>query len=439
MTKMRVTLICAILSLLLISSNSFAASGENYWPNWRGPDYTGVAKNANPPVTWNETENIKWKKELPGEGISTPIVWENKIIFLDSIEVGSGSAPSAGRGGRGGSSSASEYKFVIVCIDRETGDTIWRETAIQTTPHEGKHNTGSFASNSAVTDGKYIWAGFGSRGVYCFDMDGKKIWEKDLGKMKILMSFGEGSSIALAGDAIIVVMDQEDQSKIYALNKENGEILWEKNRDEGTSWATPLPMEVDGNIQVITSATKLVRSYDVKTGDVIWQCSGQTRNVIPSPVPYGNMVICTSGFSGNKIQCIELGHTGDLSGTDAIKWEVGSRTTPYVPSPMLYGDRFYVLFNNNEVLSCYNAKDGKPLYESQKLDGAKGYYASPVGAADRVYLASQNGTTVVVKNADTYEVLATNKLDDNFDASPVIVGDQIILKGHKYIYCIEEK
>ena len=178
-----------------------------------------------------------------------------------------------------------EYKFDVVCLDSETGKTLWQKTAIQTVPHEGKHDTGSFASNSAVTDGKYIWAGFGSRGVYCYDMDGKQIWSKDLGKMRILMGFGEGSSVALAGDAIIVVMDQEDQSvKNYALNKENGDILWEKDRDETTSWATPLPMEFDGKIQVVTCATKLTRSYDVKTGDMLWQCSGLTRNVIPSPV-----------------------------------------------------------------------------------------------------------------------------------------------------------
>ncbi len=257
--------------------------------------------------------------------------------------------------------------------------------------------------------------------------------------MRMRMAFGEGSSVALAGDAIIVQMDQEDQSKIYALNKENGEILWQKDRDEGTSWATPLPVEFDGKLQVVTSATKFIRSYDVKTGDVIWQCSGQTQNVIPSPVQYLNTVVCTSGYSGNKMQCIELGHEGDLTGTDAVKWEVNSRTTPYVPSPLLYGERIYILSNNRAILSCYNANNGKPFYESQNIEGAGGYYASPVGAADRVYLASQNGATIVIKNSDTYEVLATNKLDDQFDASPALVDNQIILKGHKNIYCIEEK
>ncbi|MBN1974671.1 MAG: PQQ-like beta-propeller repeat protein [Sedimentisphaerales bacterium] len=452
MTKSGTGLIIAVLTSLLISSNAYAASGQEYWPNWRGPDNTGAAKNANPPIKWSETENIKWKVEVPGAGLSTPIVWENKIIFLTAIETDVKSTPAAapaadtqargGRGGRGGgmsSSPANEYKFDIVCLDRETGKTIWQKTAIQTLPHEGHQQTGSFASSSAVTDGKRIWAGFGSRGVYCYDMDGNQIWKKDLGKMRMLMGFGEGSSVALAGDAIIVQMDQEDQSVIYALNKESGEILWQKNRDEPTSWATPLVVEVDGKLQVVTSATNFVRCYDVKTGDVIWQCSGQTRNVIPSPVRYLNTVICTSGYSGNKIQAIELGRTGDLSGTDAIKWESSSRTTPYVPSPLLYGERFYVLANNRAILSCYNAKTGKPYYESQAIEGAGGYYASPAGAADRVYLASQNGLTAVIKNSDTYEVLAANKLDDQFDASPAFVDNQIILKGHKYIYCIAEK
>lgn len=460
MNKLRAGFIGSLLAALLICSTSFAASGEKYWPNWRGPDNTGVSKTANPPVKWSETENIKWKVAFPGEGLSTPIVWENKIIFMTAIEVNSrgtasansnavltpvanprgGGRNSRGGFGMGGGGPANEYKFDVVCLDRETGKTLWQKTAIQTKPHEGHQESGSFASCSAVTDGKRIWAGFGSPGVYCYDMDGNQIWKRDdLGKMRIRMGFGEGSSVALAGDAIIVVMDQEDQSKIYALNKDNGQTLWEKDRDEGTSWATPLPVEFNGKIQIVTNATKLVRSYDLKTGDIIWQCSGQTQNVIPSPVAGFGMVFCISGFQSNKIQAIELGHEGNLNGTPAIKWESNHRTTPYVPSPLLYGDKLYTLFNNNNILSCYNAKDGTPFYESQNIEGTKGYYASPAGAAERVYLASQNGTTVVIKNSDKYEVLAANKLDDQFDASPALVDNQIILKGHKSIYCIAEK
>ena len=462
MKKVTAGFISAVLAVLLISGNTFAASAADYWPNWRGPDNTGASKTANPPVTWSETENIKWKVPVSGESISTPIVWENKIIFLTAIETVAGSTASAstnslltpaanprgrGRSGRGGPGGfgmggrgpSNPYKFDIVCLDRETGKTIWQKTAKQAVPHEGHQESGSYASSSVVTDGKHIWAGFGSEGVYCFDMDGKQIWEKDLGKMRILMGFGEGSSVALAGDAIIVLMDQEDQSRIYALNKDTGDIIWQKDRDEPTSWSTPLPIEYDGKIQVVVPATNSIRSYDVTNGDIIWQCKGLTRNVIPSAVTNSKWVFCTSGFSGNKLVAIELGHEGNLDGTDAIKWQTGARTTPYVPSPLLYGDKIYVLFNNNAVLSCYNTQTGKPYYESQNIAGARGYYASPVGAADKVYLASQNGATVVIKNSDTYEVLATNKLDDQFDASPAVVGKQIILKGHKSIYCIEEK
>lgn len=420
MRKLVVGVISVVFFVLLFS---LSASANENWPMWRGPDATGAAGSGNPPITWSETENIKWKVEYPGEGISTPIIWDNKIFFLTSIE----------------SEKEGAYKFDFVCMDRSNGKILWQKTAAETVPHEGHHDTGSFASNSAVTDGEFVWASFGSRGVHCYDVDGNHKWSKDLGKMRIAMGFGEGASAALAGDTLIVVMDHEDNSAIYALNKENGDIIWQKDRDEGTAWATPLPVEVNGKLQVVTNATKLIRSYDVGNGDLLWQCSGQTSNVIPSPVTGHGMVICTSGFRGNKIQAIELGHTGNLNGTDAIKWETSNKTTPYVPSPLLYGDKFYVLFGNNAVLSCYNAQTGKPYYESQNLTGAGGYYASPTGAGDKVYLASQNGVTIVINNSDTFEVLASNKLDDRFDASPAVSGNELFLKGKKYLYCISSE
>jgi outer membrane protein assembly factor BamB len=417
------SIIVITLSIVsILSANTYAQSAADYWPAWRGPSSTGSAgPNANPPVKWSETENIKWKKEIPGDSMSTPIIWDNKIFFLTAV-------PADNK----------ELKFDFVCMDRNTGKIIWQKTAKQEAPHEGKHNTGSYAAYSPVTDGKYVWASFGSHGVYCYDVNGTQIWGKDLGKMNIRMTFGEGSSAALAGDAIVVVMDNEKGSAIYALDKMTGNQIWKKDRDEGTAWATPLPIQVNGKWQIVTSATKLIRSYNLENGDLIWQCSGQTSNVIPSPVTGFGMVYCISGFMGSSLQAIELGRTGDLSGTDAIKWQV-KKDTPYVPSPLLYGDKIYFLSSNNEVLSCYQAKDGKANYTAQKLAEAKGYYSSPVGAADRIYLASQNGVTMVIKNSDKYEVLTANKLDDRFDASPVIVGKELILKGKKYIYCIAEK
>ncbi len=188
-------------------------------------------------------------------------------------------------------------------------------------------------------------------------------------------------------------------------------------------------------MQVVTSATNLIRSYDLETGDIIWQCSGQTRNVIPSPVTGLGMVYCTSGFRGSSLQAIELGQTGDLSDTDAVKWQV-KEATPYVPSPLLYGDKLYVCSVNQPVISCYDAKTGKAYFLKERLQEINGIYASPAGAADRVYFVGRNGVTCVLKHSDKFEILAVNTLDDKIDCSPAFVGNEIYLKGKENLYCL---
>ena len=436
--------------LTAVGAPAWAAGADGYWPTWRGPAATGTAAQGNPPVTWSESENIKWKVEIPGKGHSSPVIWGDKLFLQTAIDTGQAKSaeiqpaqpPAAAKGGRGGMSTPTPktvYKFDLLCLDRTTGKVLWEKTAIEAVPHEGHQPTGTFASYSPVTDGKYVWASFGSRGLYCYDLDGDLKWSKPLPTMKTIMSFGEGSSPALAGDAIIVVCDQEAGSAIFAFNKTTGEQLWRKDRDERTSWATPAIVEVDGKTQVIISASKLIRSYDAKTGELIWQCSGQVRNVIPSPVLGFGMVFCTSGYQGSSLQAIKLaGKTGDLSGTDAIAWQV-NKGTPYVSSPLLYGNRIYVYAVLKPVLSCYEAQTGKPLFTEQSLEGINQVYASPVGVADRVYCPGRNGVTVVIKNADTFELLATNKLDDGFDASPAVIGDELYMRGNKFLYCIAKK
>jgi len=442
--------ITVVFLLTAICTHTLAARADDCWPTWRGPAATGTAAKGNPPVTWSESENIKWKVEIPGKGHSSPVIWGNKIFLQTAIDTGQAKSaeaqpaqpPAAAPGGRrgpGGPAPKTIHKFDLLCLDRTTGKVLWQKTATQAVPHEGHQPTGTFASYSPVTDGKYVWASFGSRGLYCYDMEGSLKWSKPLPTMRTIMGFGEGSSPALAGDAIIVVCDQEAGSAIFAFNKTTGEQLWRKDRDEPTSWATPAVVEVDGKTQVIVSATKLIRSYDAKTGDLIWQCSGQVKNVIPSPVLGFGMVFCTSGYQGSSLQAIKLaGKTGDLSGTDAIAWQV-KKATPYVSSPLLYGNRIYVFSVLKPVLSCYDAQTGKPLFTEQTLVGISQVYASPVGVADRVYCPGRNGVTVVIKNADPFGVLATNKLDDGFDASPAVIGDELYLRGNKFFYRIAKK
>jgi outer membrane protein assembly factor BamB len=254
--------------------------------------------------------------------------------------------------------------------------------------------------------------------------------------MNIKMRFGEGSSPALHGNTLIVHWDHEDQSFIVALDKRTGKQLWRKERDEVTSWSTPLIIEHGGTTQVIVSATGRVRSYNLKTGKVLWECGGMTRNVIPMPVVGNGMVYVTSGFRGSALLAIRLSAAkGDITDTSAVVWRHGA-DTPYVPSPLLYGDALYFLKVNSEVLSCINAATGEALYSRQRLDGVQGVYASPVAASGRIYIAGRNGVTAVIRHGPRYELLSSNKLDDGFSASPAIVGREIFLRGRKSLYCI---
>jgi outer membrane protein assembly factor BamB len=329
------------------------------------------------------------------------------------------------------------YQFALVCIDRESGKTLWQQVACEEVPHEGRHPDGSFAATSPVTDGEHVFAYFGSRGLYCYDMDGNLVWNQDFGDMRMANGFGEGSSPALAQNAVIVKWDHEGDSFIIALGKKTGSTIWKKPRDERSSWSTPLVLEHDGRPQIITSATRKVRSYDAQSGELIWECSGLGPNAIPSPVAGEGMVFATSGFRQFSLLAINLGATGDVSDTGAVAWRL-NKGTPYVPSPLLYDNRLYFFSANQAILSCIDTKSGKPIMDAQRLDGLGGVYASPVGAQGRVYLVGRDGVTLVIKRSNKLEVLAKNRLDERFDASPAVAGTQLFLRGREYLYCIAE-
>jgi outer membrane protein assembly factor BamB len=422
-----------------------ADATEDHWPAWRGPRASGVSLTAQPPRTWSETQNIRWKAPVPGKGTSSPIVWADKVLFLTAIETDRpGTPPVAVPEGNtpppfhGGKRPKTVHRFDVVCLDRTTGRTLWARTVREEVPHEGHSPEHGFASYSPVTDGTRIWAGFGSRGVHCLSLDGEHKWSRDLGRMTTKLMFGEGSSPVLAGQALIVVMDHEAGSAIYALDKDTGETLWKRARDEDTAWATPAIAEVGGKMEAIVSATKRIRSYDVRTGAQVWECGGQTQNVIPSPVVADGLVFCTSGFRGSELQAIELGRTGDLTGTSAVRWQV-NKATPYVPSPILYEGRLYVCSMNRAAVSCYDAQTGQLHFAEERLETVKDIFASPVGAAGRVYFVGRKGTTEVIGNADTLEILAANRLDDEFDASPALAGGDLFLKGKRHLYCISDR
>lgn len=450
----------ALLCSFLCSLSTQAAAIEN-WAQWRGPLGTGESPKADPPVKWSAAENIKWKVKIPGRGTGTPVVWGDQIFIQTAIPTGKkvadyptdlpgtilagqqerprpqgeqGRRRGGGGGGRG-EKPTEEHQFVIMSIDRNTGKTLWQQTARQEVPHEGHHQDHNFSSASAVTDGEQVFAYFGSRGLYAYDMNGKLQWSKDFGDMSTRMGFGEGSSPALHKDTIVVNWDHEGEDFVVALNKKTGEELWRQGREEATSWSTPLIVEHDGKGQVIVAASRKVISYDLKDGKVIWECSGLTGNVIPTPIYHDGMVYVTSGFRGNALLAIKLGKTGNLDDTDAIAWR-HNKATPYVPTPLLYEGRLFVTSHNNAIISCFDAKTGKAIFEEERLTGPQGLYASPVAAQDRIYVVGRNGTTVVLKNADKVEVLATNELGEKVDASPALVGNDLLIRSHEHLYCI---
>lgn len=251
--------------------------------------------------------------------------------------------------------------------------------------------------------------------------------------------FGEGSTPALHGDTLVHVWDHiGGQSFVVALDKRTGEERWRQNRDEIDTWATPLVVEANGRAQVIVPAMERVKSYDLETGEVVWETTGLTMNVIPSPVYEDGLAILMSGYRGNSLKAIDVAQAaGDITGTDAIVWTY-DRDTPYVPSPLLYDGILYMLKSNNGILTAFDARTGEPHYALQRLEGVAEVFSSPVGAAGRVYVTSRDGDTLVLRHGPAFEVLGANSLDDGFDASPAVVDGEIYLRGYQFLYCIAE-
>ena len=436
--------IIAVLAVLLVGVQQLHAQTirpEDNWPLWRGPLENGVAPQADPPLTWSSTSGIKWKVRLPGDGTSTPIIWGDQIFIQTAFPAKNPEAPRL-KGEKGAKSTpptTDHYQFVLMCLDRNTGKTVWQKICREEVPHEGHHSAdGSFSASSAMTDGEHVYAFFGSRGLYCFDLRGNPKWEKDLGRMRVKLGFGEGSTPALHGNTIVVNWDHEGEDFVVALDKRTGSELWRQPRSEGTSWATPLIVQHEGRSMVITCATSRIRAYDLTSGEQLWEHEGLTPNAIPTPVTANGVVYATSGYQGNKLFAIRLGKSGDLTGSDSVLWSL-NRDTPYVPSPLLSGEKLFFIKSNSAILSCLDIRTGKPHFSAQRIEGLQSIYASPVAATGRIYLVGRNGTTVVIKDSDKLEILATNELNDPTDASPALVGKHLFLRSRQNLYCFGEK
>ena len=419
------------------------AHSVSHWNQWRGPLGTGVAPNAQPPVEWSNDKNIRWKTPLPGRGHSSPVLSADHVFLTTAIPVGPKLPPRmSGRPGEHDNLPIdSKYQFVVMAVDRHQGTVLWKKVVREAVPLEAGHTTGSLATASPVTDGNFVYAYFGGQGVYCLDLQGNLVWERDFGPMHTKHGHGQGASPALYGDSLVVNWDHEDGSFLVVLDKRTGKNLWRRDRPEDTSWSSPIVIVrkdsqgVD-RPQIVVCGTNRVCGYDLKSGDVLWQCEGMSSNVVATPVYGNNMLYVGSSYEKKILMAINLqGAQGDLTNTKHLAW-TRIRGTPYVPSMLLYDDALYFLTHYQNIMTRVDGPSGKDQPGVLRLGELGNIYSSPVAANGHVYVTDLEGTTIVLSHETTPKLVAVNRLNESISASAAIEGDEIFLRGDDHLFCI---
>ncbi len=433
---------------VLLFGLAHATPGEEFsqtkldnWHQRRGPSATGFNPKADPPVHWGPGQNIKWQAPIPGKGSASPIVWGDQVFVLTAVSTDRQADPSAiakPDPNKKTTAPTNYYQFVVMAFDRATGKLRWQQVAAEQVPHEGHHPSHSYAGGSPTTDGRFLYVSFGSFGNYCYTLDGKLVWKRDLGRMNTRLGWGEAVTPVIHGDSLLLNWDQEGSSALYCLDAATGATRWCTPRDEHTTWTTPLVIPHGGTFQVVMNGTNRIRSYDLSTGKEIWECGGMTTNSIPSPVPGNGIVYCMSGYTGSAALALPLDLTGDVTEQSKYLWK-HTAGTPYVASPLLFNDRLYFTKVLEPMLTVLDVKTGKPVIDRARLPNVSTFYSSPVAAAGRIYMVDRDGTTLVLKEGDKLEVLAVNRLNEPIDASPALVGKQLFLRSEHSLFCIEDQ
>src|SRR6185312_502298 len=360
-----------LTTLAILATSSGAASGTN-WPQWRGPSGQGVSTEKNLPSDWTPTKNIKWKTAIPGRGHSSPIVWDNKIFLTTAVEgeVVPGATAvkhiDEGKEYLHPDSVGADHKhlFKVICINRDTGKVMWEQTAFAGTPYDNRHRKASFASSTPVTDGKLVYAFFGTEGLYAYDFNGKLAWKTQVGKLGTF-GMGVGTSPIIASDFLIIQGDEESgaSSFMVAIDKRTGKEAWRTARKVQASWATPLLVTNGKHSEIITAGNEAVIAYDPATGKELWRHKGVESNAIPSPVANSEMVFISAGFPAKVAMAIKIGSSGDLG--DAVVWKY-EKGTAYVPSPILL-DNYLYLTTDRGIITCIDARTGEVKYEGGRV------------------------------------------------------------------------
>jgi outer membrane protein assembly factor BamB len=421
--RMRQLGLVIVLLIVGLASATEIVLADN-WGHWRGPTGNGASPSAKPPVEFGANKNLKWKTPIPGAGSGSPVVWGDHVFVSSAVPT---------------EKIKNESSFQLFCINRKDGALVWTKTAVVMVPHEGMHQTNTFASASPCTDGEHVYAHFGSRGLYCYTIKGDLAWKHDFGDMRIRNGFGEGSSPTIVDNLIIVPWDHEGKSALYALDKRTGKIKWETPREEPSCWATPLvALDAEGKKQIVMNGQNAARGYDLATGEELWKCGGQTERPCASAVAADGVAYVGSGFRGAFIGAFSLAGRGDLANSKEVLW-THQQDTPDVASPLLSQGRIYYYKGKSGQLTCVDAKTGKVHYAANRIPGVNSTYASPIAAGGHVYLTDRDGTVVVIEDSATLKIVATNKVGEGVDATPAPVDNQLIVRGAKTLFCFEAK
>lgn len=433
-----------ILSLICLSCAS--ASAQDRWPQFRGAQSIGVAEDANLPDKWSATDNVAWKTDVPGVGWSSPIVWGDKIFVTSVINAGETEPPKKGLyfGGERGLPTA-EHRWMVYAVDFKTGKILWEREVFRAVPKTTRHLKNSYASETPVTDGERVYAYFGNVGLFCFDLNGKPLWNQMFEAKKTRYGWGTAASPVLYKDRLYIVNDNEEQSYLMALDKKTGKQLWRIERDKETNWATPYVWENEKRTELIVSATKAVRSYDLG-GKLLWEFKGMSSIAIPMPFSKHGLLYIASGYVGDQhrpVYAVKPGASGDISlkegetSNQFIVW-YQRQAGPYNPSPIVYGDLYYTLLDRG-FFTAHDARTGKEVYGKQRIDPAAGAFtSSPWAYNGKIFCLSEDGDTFVIQAGNEYKLLGKNSLDELCMATPAIAKGSLIIRTASKLYRISK-
>ena len=426
-----------------ILSSAFCISAD--WPQWRGPQSSGVSPEHGVALEWGAAENIAWKTPIPGRGHSSPIISGNRIFLTTAIE---GEVLPGAKAAIHYMDEKHEKTFVhpdsmgadhkqtfkVLCLDAASGKILWEQTAYDGAVYDNRHKRSSFASPTPVTDGRTVFAFFGSEGVYAYDFSGKQLWKANIGRIPN-MGLGTGTSPVLHQNLLILQADEDTGagSFILALDKRTGKEVWKTPRKVQVSWSTPVIVQSAGRTELVASGNELVIGYDPATGKELWRTKGVQSNAIASPVFAGDLVFVSAGFP-KKTLAIRLGGSGELTPDSGIVWTY-EKGTAYVASNLLY-DGFLYLITDKGILSCLDAKTGEVKYDSGRPPGAATFTASPIAVDGKILITSEDGETYVIQPGPKFEVLRTNSLGEPVYSSPAVSGGSIYIRGEKNLYRI---